>query len=581
MKFLIPDAALRQHVIALGKTRSGKSSKMRLIIEHFLDQKIPVCIIDPKGDWWGIKLAADGKHPGYPLVIFGTEHARYADIRINIHSGAPIAELVATGNRPCLIDLKGMRVGERARFFIDFASSYFKHARGERILAIDECHNFVPQGKIPDPQTGEMLHWANRLISEGGGMGITMFSASQRPQKVHKDYVTSHETLIATRVIHKLDRDAIKDWIDACGDPDVGKEVMNSLAAMQRTEAWVYSPEAGFGPERMTFPMFKTFDSFKPQSDKVSRRLRGWAAIDLKEIEEKLVKVVEEAKANDPKTLKTEIATLKRELATIRKQPLPGLDPASVQEAERRGYGVGYGRGKIDGYADALTMARGQIGDLLVAIDAIPIATLRQTVLQIDKWAARAAANPPKVSAVPVMPQRLNKIVVPVIIPGKPGIGQKTMPASETGTVKPIVRKILDSIHRAFPMALSFEAAALRAAVSRRSSAYRLYRRDVEESVEIERREDGRFQSAPGYADPIATGSDPVETFAARLPNSYAAMLRAIASAGRALGKDEIATAANVSPTSSGLSSGLRELLALSLIEKDGEGYALHKELAA
>ncbi len=59
-KFPIPEAALKQHIALLGKTRSGKSSVMRGLVEHLLDRQRPVCIIDPKGDWWGIKLAADG-----------------------------------------------------------------------------------------------------------------------------------------------------------------------------------------------------------------------------------------------------------------------------------------------------------------------------------------------------------------------------------------------------------------------------------------------------------------------------------------------------------------------------------------
>ena len=54
----IPSAALNQHVIVLGKTRSGKSSVMRLFVEELLDQQKPVCIIDPKGDWWGLKSSA-------------------------------------------------------------------------------------------------------------------------------------------------------------------------------------------------------------------------------------------------------------------------------------------------------------------------------------------------------------------------------------------------------------------------------------------------------------------------------------------------------------------------------------------
>src|SRR5882757_2638248 len=208
-KQLLPAEVFTQHLIVLGKTRSGKSSKLRLMVEGLLDSKEPVCIIDPKGDWWGLKSSADGKSAGYPVIIFGGKHA---DIQINARSGTHVAELVSTGNRPCIIDLGGWRVSERNRFFIDFAEAFFIHTRGTRWLVIDECHNFVPKGKVFSPDVGEMLHWGNRLASEGQGKGIILLSASQRPQKVHNDYLTSHETIVACRVIHKADRDAIKDW---------------------------------------------------------------------------------------------------------------------------------------------------------------------------------------------------------------------------------------------------------------------------------------------------------------------------------------------------------------------------------
>lgn len=311
MSIRLPHEVLNQHVVVLGKTRSGKSSAMRGLVEGLLNRKMPVCIVDPKGDWWGIKLAADGKSPGYPVVIFGGEHA---DVPINAHSGSHVAELFATGNRPCLIDLGGWMVGERTRFWIDFASSMFRHTKGNRWLVIDEAHNFAPQGKILDPDAGKMLHWSNRLASEGSGKGLILISSSQRPQKVHKDYLTSHETLIAKRVIHPLDRGAMKEWIDGCGDPAKGKEVLDTLAGMPREEGWVWSPEIGFGPKRMNFPMFETYDSFRAQSVQETKGLKGWAEVDLAEVKAKLASVVDEAKANDPKTLKAEIARLKKDL---------------------------------------------------------------------------------------------------------------------------------------------------------------------------------------------------------------------------------------------------------------------------
>jgi hypothetical protein len=330
----IPAAALSQHVIILGKTGAGKSSTMRLLVEGLLTDGKPVCIIDPKGDWWGLKSSASGKRAGFPVIIFGGDHA---DIPLTVHAGAYVAELVATGNRPCIVDLGGWTVGDRTRFFVDFAQALFRHTRGPRWLCIDEAHNFAPQGKIMDLQAGQMLHWANRLASEGRGKGITLLSASQRPQKVHKDYVTSHETLIAMRVIHPLDRRAIEDWIDGCPDQDKGKEVLRSLASLKRGEAWVWSPEIAFGPKCIQFPLFVTYDSFAAPTGETAAKLKGWAAVDLEAVKTKLAAVVEEAKANDPATLKAEVARLKRELASAPKE----IDPQLLVNAEAAGYARG------------------------------------------------------------------------------------------------------------------------------------------------------------------------------------------------------------------------------------------------
>lgn len=343
----IPEGALGLHVIVLGKTRSGKSSKARLIVEHCLERGEPVGIIDPKGDWWGIKLSASGKSAGYPVVIFGGEHA---DVKINEHSGAAVADLVASGNRPFLIDLGGWMPAKRTRFFVDFASAFFLKTRGKRVLMIDEVHNFAPQGKVLDPDSGKALHWANRLASEGGGKGLTLISASQRPQKVHKDYVTSHETLIACKVIHKLDRDAVKDWIDGCGDPEQGKEVFKTLGSLPKPRAWVWCPEIAFGPSLVTFPIFKTYDSFKPQEEGDAAKLKGWASVDLDEVNQKLAAVIAEEAAKDPAKLRADLAAANAKIKLLEsKAPTaPAATKADLEAAEKRGLD----RGRVAGEAE-------------------------------------------------------------------------------------------------------------------------------------------------------------------------------------------------------------------------------------
>lgn len=330
MTLPLPRKALDQNVIVLGKTRSGKSSALRKMAEIILAEGERFCLIDPKGDWWGLKLGANGKSAGFPVVIFGGKHA---DIPINQHSGAHIAELIASGNRPCIIDLSEFSLEQRAVFFAQFAAALFKALEGSLYLFIDECHNFTPKGRVFDVEQGKMLHWANRLASEGLGKGLMLFSASQRPQKVHNDFLTSHETLIAKRVTTKWDRDAISDWMKGCADPVIGKEVLDTLAEMTRSEAWAWSPEIKFGPKRITFPFFSTYDSFKPQSQGTVKRLKGWASVNLDDIKAKLSAVVEEVKANDPAALKVEIARLKKELAA---KPVPVAAPkVDLRERDR------------------------------------------------------------------------------------------------------------------------------------------------------------------------------------------------------------------------------------------------------
>lgn len=334
MTLCIPKEVFNLHTVVLGKTRAGKSTTMRGFAEWLLDHDRPLCILDPKGDWWGLKSSADGKRPGYPIIIFGGLHA---DVPIDEHSGADLGELIATGNRPCIIDLSQFLVGERTRFFRHFAESLFRHTRGRRVLMIDEAHNFAPQGKVFDIDAGKMLHWANKLAAEGGGKGISLISASQRPQKVHKDYLTCHETLIAMRVIHPLDRNAMKEWIDGCPDATKGKEVLGSLAGMARGEGWVWSPEIGFGPKLIKFPMFRTFDSFKPAEEGHDARLEGWASVDLAEITGRLATVAAEAKANDPKALKARIAELERQTARAPpSSPPPASRPRGSRSWRRR-----------------------------------------------------------------------------------------------------------------------------------------------------------------------------------------------------------------------------------------------------
>lgn len=165
----LPDAALAQHVAILGMTGSGKTFTAKGIVEALLADDRQCCILDPTGAWWGLRLGRDGKSRGHDVILIGGDHA---DIPLSERSGEAVARLVAEQRASVVIDTSGMTVGEYTRWFTDFGGSLYRFNRNPLHLVVDEAHHFAPQGKVPDPMTGKMLHAMNRLMSGGRSRGI-------------------------------------------------------------------------------------------------------------------------------------------------------------------------------------------------------------------------------------------------------------------------------------------------------------------------------------------------------------------------------------------------------------------------
>jgi hypothetical protein len=54
---------------------SGKTSLGAVMAEEVAAAKQRFCAIDLKGDWYGLKSTADGKHAGIPIIVFDGDHA--------------------------------------------------------------------------------------------------------------------------------------------------------------------------------------------------------------------------------------------------------------------------------------------------------------------------------------------------------------------------------------------------------------------------------------------------------------------------------------------------------------------------
>lgn len=261
MALPIPPDALKQHIADVGKTGAGKTYVAKAIAEGLLDEGRRVCVIDPTGVWYGLKSSADGKAPGYPVVVFGGEHA---DVPIAEASATKLASIVATHNVPAIIDLSEFSMNEKHRFMEHFAGTLYKLNKTPLHLIIDEADEFAPQNPLPESR--RMLNHIDRIVRRGRVKGFRVMLISQRPAVIHKNVLTQANTMIAMRLTAPQDRKAVEEWVKGNADADQAKEVLGSLARLSTGEGWVWSPEHGV-LERVQFPLIKTFDSGRTPDD--------------------------------------------------------------------------------------------------------------------------------------------------------------------------------------------------------------------------------------------------------------------------------------------------------------------------
>jgi len=328
----IPSAALDSHIGLLGKTGSGKSNAAVVTVERLIRAKHRVCIIDPTDRYWGLRLMPDGKTPsGLEPVIFGGAHA---DLPLSAAHGAAVAEIAGTTTTPIILSTRLMTVGERTRFFTDFAETLLRKNDGPLHVVIDEAHLFMPQaGARVGGEAPKMLHAGNNLVSLGRGIGLRIMLLSQRPAKLHKDSLTQIETLIAFRLIAPQDRSAIREWVKEWADEQTGTAMMSSLPSLPTGSAWLWAPELNV-LRQVDFPLASTFDSGKPQ--KPGSKSPDLKPIDLAAVRGKLETVAKEAIENDPRRLKARIAELEKQL-TARQKP----DPTILEQQWQDGYHQG------------------------------------------------------------------------------------------------------------------------------------------------------------------------------------------------------------------------------------------------
>ncbi len=305
--FSLPFESVTQTFAILAKRGVGKTYTASVMAEEMLKAGQQIVAIDPTGAWWGLRSE-------FPVAVLGGEHG---DVPLEEHAGEMIAQAIVEGRFPAVLDLSLFRKGQMIRFMTAFAETLYRLNREAVHLFVDEADAVAPQGRTYGGDENRMLGAMEDIVRRGRKRGIGCTLITQRPAVLNKNVLTQCEVLVAMRLVHPKDIDAIEEWVNVHADPVQAKEMITSLPSLAIGTAWFWSP--GFGDifQRVQIRKRETFDSSAtPKPGEAAKTPRKLAEIDLNALGEKIKATAAQAKQNDPRELKRRIADLERQLTS-------------------------------------------------------------------------------------------------------------------------------------------------------------------------------------------------------------------------------------------------------------------------
>jgi len=308
---ILPLEAVTETFGILGVRGSGKSNAAAVMVEGFAAAKLPFCVIDPVGAWWGLRSSRDGKGPGLQVPIFGGLHGDFP-----LGAGEELADILAEMRLSCVVDVSELSEGEKKRHLTAFAERLYRQKAKQASplhLVLEEADDYAPQRPFRD-EARLLRAWEN-IVRRGRmrGLGITMIT--QRSASLNKNLLTQIGTLIVMRTTSPQDRKAVLAWVDYHGQ---AHELVNSLPTLKPGEGWLWSPQFLGKMEQAQFPRRATFDSAAtPRMTKGLRPAVTLAEVDAPAIRKRLAASIERAKAEDPRELRKEVATLKAKVREL------------------------------------------------------------------------------------------------------------------------------------------------------------------------------------------------------------------------------------------------------------------------
>jgi len=329
----LPLEWVQMATIVYGGRGSGKTYFGSVAAEEAWKQHVRFCVVDVKGDWWGLKSSADGKSEGIPVIVFGGDHA---DVPLDENAGAQVADIIASLEQPSILDFENLSKGKQIKFLAAFFERLYDVNRNPILLLLDEIQRYAPQMvRFNTPEMTMCLGAVEDLVKLGRKHGIGVLAFTQRGSGVNKEVSELCDLLTAFRTPGPLDQGRVKEWLEANVTLEKQKVVMEKIANLATGTAIIASGHPDLDVfKTITIRRRETFDSSATPKIGVRRvEPKVLSKPDLAKLQVQMAATIAKAKAEDPKALQARIRELEKQLSQ-RHAVMPSK-PQIIRETKR------------------------------------------------------------------------------------------------------------------------------------------------------------------------------------------------------------------------------------------------------
>ncbi len=190
-----PDNLMASRTCLISQSGGGKSYAIGVICEELCKNKLGFAIIDPEGEYAGLKEK-------YDILWIGNN--KNSELRLEKIDFKKLANLIISKNIPVILDVSNA-VDEK-KSVSDFCSALYEEESRLRmpyLLILEEADKY-------SPNIGKGLMIIEEIARRGRKRGLGLLIASQRPAFVNKNILSQCNNQFLGKLTIKNDIDAVK-----------------------------------------------------------------------------------------------------------------------------------------------------------------------------------------------------------------------------------------------------------------------------------------------------------------------------------------------------------------------------------